>query len=341
MQEQQRNEHTITIEPSGRRFGAGADESILDAALRHGIAFPYGCRNGFCGACRGRLVSGKVTYPEGAPGILTEEESARGVALMCKAHAASDVTVEVREVGDGKELPVKTLPTRVARMERLAPEVMGLWLKLPESERLQFLPGQYIDILIGEGRKRAFSLANAPHEDSLLELHIAQIEGGRFTGTVFEGLHEKDVLRIEGPKGGFSLDEASDRPILLLAGGTGLAPIRSMLVHLIAEECRRPVFLYRGTREARGLYLEAWLCEQAARQDNLQYVSVLSRPDGQWTGRRGYVQDAVLADFPDPSGFDVYCAGPPVMVKGVHDALIAAGLDRAHFFSDPFEFAKD
>lgn len=333
----------IRVQSSGHVCSAIDDETVLDAALRQGLAFPYGCRNGFCGSCKGQLVSGDVTYGEELPGALSEEDVAEGVLLCCQARPLTDVVIDVEELDPSKDIPIKTFPCKISRMERLNHDVMQLFLQFPESDSLQFLAGQYLEILLKDGEKRAFSIANAPHNNALIELHIRHIDGGLFTDQLFATLHEKDVLRIEGPMGGFYLRENSERPIICMAGGTGFAPIKGVLEHLFESGSTRPVFFYWGVRSREDLYLhdlpEKWVTEHPG----FRYIPVLSEPqDGdQWSGRRGFVHEAILEDFDDVLEYDVYACGPPIMVNSGRAAFLAKGLEANRFYADSFEYAHD
>ncbi len=334
---------SVKVEPSGHQFNVEAGETVLEAALRQGVALPYGCRNGACGACLGKLLSGEVSYPEGSPPALGDAEQAAGQAVLCQAVAESDLVIESREAEQAQDIEVKILPSRIAVMQRLNHDVMLLKLKLPETERMQFLAGQYIDILLKDGRRRSFSLANAPHDDDYLVLHIRHIEGGDFTGEVFDKMQLKDILRIEGPHGQFCLREDSNRPLIFMAGGTGYAPIKGMLDHMLAMGIQRPVHLYWGARAREDLYLHQEAEALAALHDNIRYTPVLSEPkdSDNWTGRTGYVHDAILEDYPDLSEYEIYAAGPPAMVYAGRDALPAHGLDLSRYYSDAFEFQGD
>jgi len=331
----------IKVLPSGHEFSTEDDESILDAALRSGLAFPYGCRGGACGACVGKIVSGEITYGDEEPMALSEEEAAVGQSLFCVARPVTDVTIEIHEVGAVEEIPVKTLPAKVARLERLNDDVMALFLKLPENERLQYLAGQYVDFSMMDGRKRAFSIANAPHHDELLEFHIRHIKGGEFTDHVFNEMKEGEIVRIEGPKGTFFLREDSERPIIMLATGTGLGPIKGIIEHMVAEQSSRPVYIYWGARHKADLYADAQLREWERRFPNIRYRPVLSQPEAGWDGRTGYVQEAAIADFDDVSGIELYACGHPAMVYSARDAMVERGMDAEHCFGDAFEWAKD
>ena len=332
----------ITVEPSRHVFEAGADEPILEAALRHGLMVPYGCRDGVCGACRSKVLSGQVAYGKIPPVGLGPAERESGYALLCCARAQSDVVIEARELRSSGEIPVKTLPARVEKMTLAAPDVMLLELKLPARERLQFLAGQYVDILLKDGRRRAFSLANAPHDDARLQLHVRRIPGGHFTEHVFTTMKERDLLRINGPHGGFYLREDSAKPILLVAVGTGFAPIKAIVEHAIAEGMQRPMTIYWGGRRRPDLYLSAlaggWT------QEHIRYVPVLSEPapDDSWAGRTGLVHLAAMQDFPDLSGHQAYVCGSPAMVAAARrDFVGQCGLPEHEFFADAFEFAGD
>jgi CDP-4-dehydro-6-deoxyglucose reductase len=335
--------YNVTLQPSGRCFAARDDESVLEAALRQDIVLPYGCRSGTCGMCRGQLVAGTVAYPWGEPLGLTAAERRGGYALLCQARASSDLVLEAQELTPLAELAVKTLPCRVQRMQRLAHDVMALHLKLPRVEAFRFLPGQYIDILPGEGRRRSFSLANPPHDSELLELHVRHVEGGRFTGRVFERMKEKDLLRLQGPLGTFFLREDSGYPLVLVAGGTGFAPMKSIIRHVLESGSRRPVHLYWGARTRADLYqseqVEAW---QRA-YPNFRFTPVLSEePEASdWPGRRGLVTEAVLAGEPHIYANEVYLAGPPAMVEAGRRVFADAGLPPERLYYDAFDFAAD
>ncbi len=331
---------TIRVEPSGHRFEATPDESLLDAAQRQGLVLPYGCRNGACGTCKGRLVEGRVSYPGEPPSALEGDAAEAGYALLCQARATQDLVIEVGEIQEAGELRPERLAVRVAALEQLNHDVMRLQLQLPRDRRLQFMAGQYIEVITREGKHRAYSLANPPHDDGALELHVRFVAGGDFTERVFGGMREGEVLQIQGPLGQFTLREASPNPVVLIAGGTGFAPIKGLLEHAFHMGITRPLHLYWGVRAERDLYLAALPETWAAAHPNFSYTPVLSEPraeDG-WRGRTGFVHDAVAADHPDTSGLDVYAAGPPVMVRAVRDAVVAHGLPESRFYSDPFEW---
>jgi CDP-4-dehydro-6-deoxyglucose reductase len=335
--------HQITIQPSGHTYQTFDDETILEAALREGIALPYGCRNGACGSCKGKVLEGSVDYGQYQESALSEAEKIAGMALFCCARPQSDVVIECREIGAARDIQIKTLPCRVQKLERLAHDVMAVHLKLPANERLQFLAGQYIDILMKDGKRRSFSLANAPHDDELLQLHIRNITGGVFTEHVFTHMKEKDILRFEGPLGTFFLREDSDKPIIFVAGGTGFAPIKSMLEHAFHVSTDRQMILYWGARALRDLYMPDLPAEWQRAHDNFTFIPVLSEagPEDNWQGRTGLVHQAVLDDFKSLAGYQVYACGAPGMVDIAHDTFLKQGLPEDEFFSDAFLFAGD
>lgn len=331
--------YQVTIQPSGHQFSVKPNETLLGAALNAGFSLPYGCRNGACGACKGKVLAGSVDYGTHQDSALTHEDKLKGLALFCCAKATSDLTIEVKEVGAAKDIPIRTLPCRIERMEKLADDVMALWLKLPSNERLQFLPGQYLDFLLKDGKRRSFSLANSPEEDSLLELHIRHVPGGQFTDHVFGAMKAKDIMRISGPYGSFFLRE-SEKPAIFLAGGTGFAPIKSILQHAFHHAVARECVLYWGAKTPPDLYLSS-LPEQWQRErNNFRYIPVLSEPRAEdaWSGRTGYVHQAVLDDHADLSGYEVYACGAPPMIAAAKRDFMARGLPEDAFFSDSFDY---
>ncbi len=334
----------ISVQPSQHVFQAEADETILDAALRQGLMLPYGCRDGACGACRGKVLSGQVDYGKAQIHALGEEDRRAGFALFCCAIAQSDLLIESRELRSSLDVPVKTLPARVQKLTRAAPDVMIMELKLPASERLQFFAGQYIEILLKNGRRRAFSLANAPHDDSCLQLHIRHMPGGQFTDAVFSTMKERDMLRFNGPHGSFFLREESEKPMLLVAGGTGFAPIKAIVEHAIAEKSPRPMDIYWGGRTRADLYLRPLAEQWALDHIGIRFVPVLSdSPESEgWTGRTGFVHAAAIQDFPDLSTHQVYVCGSPAMVAAARQDFVGqCQLPEDEFFADSFELAND
>ncbi len=328
----------VTVTNSGHEFQAEDNETILDAALRQNIALPYGCRNGRCGSCVAGLVSGEVTYYGSPPAL---EDIGDGKCLPCQAFAASDLQISVRETESVAEIEVKMLPCRVHAVEHLTHDVVRLLLKLPETQRLQFRAGQYLDFMLEDGRRRAFSIANAPHDDEFLELHIRHVDGGEFTEWVFSRMKERTILRIQAPLGSFVLDEHSQRPMIFMGGGTGFAPLKGQIEQAFQAGIDRPMYLYWGVRAERDIYLrelpENWAREHA----NFTFVPVLSEPGEGWAGRTGWVHQVVVDDLPELSQYDLYMAGPPPMVKAALAAFRAAGMPDEQMHFDSFEYAED
>lgn len=333
--------HRVTLRPSGRMFDVGDGEPILDAALRQSLALPYGCRDGTCAACLGRVLAGETVYPDGRPPALTDQALAAGKAVLCQARPAGDCEIEVREVDEARDLVVRTLPARVERIEPVAHDVTVLGLRLPAAERLQFLAGQYIDILLKDGRRRSFSLANPPHDDARLEIHVRRVPGGRFSDQLLAEMKPKALLRFEGPLGSFYLREDCERPIVLVAGGTGFAPVKSMVEHAIARGLRRPMHVFWGVRARRDLYMGELAAHWAALHEHIGFTPVLSEPAPGDGGETGLVHEAVLRALPELSGHQVYMSGPPPMIDAARHAFRAAGLPREHLYFDSFDYAPD
>ncbi|MGD8207873.1 MAG: CDP-6-deoxy-delta-3,4-glucoseen reductase [Thiohalocapsa sp.] len=329
----------IRTEPGRHEFSVETGETILDAAIRQRIGLPYGCRNGRCGSCSAELLAGEVHYPSGKTEALEGQQP--NACLTCQAVPASDLVLRVSELETVSEVEVRTLPCRIQEKTLLNHDVVRLRLKLPEGQRLQFFAGQYIEFILADGRRRAFSIANAPHDDALLELHVRRVPGGEFTDHVFDAMQERAIRRIQGPLGTFVLRESSQRPMLFIGGGTGLAPLKAMLEHAFHVGIERPMTLYWGVRSERDLYLPELPQRWAEAHPNFRYVPVLSEPDPSWAGRRGYVHEAALEDHPDIREHDVYMSGPPVMVEAGRSAFEAHGLTMDHMFSDAFEWAAD
>ena len=334
----------VTLQPSGHQFDAEEGEAILAAALRQHFVLPYGCRNGACGSCKGRLLEGSIDYGVYQKKALPDAEKAQGKALFCQAKPLTDVVIEARTIGAAKDIAIKTLPCRVQKMERLADDVMILYFKLPANERLQFLAGQYIEFLLKDGARRSFSMGNSPHDDELIQLHVRRVAGGSFTDHVFGRMKERDILRFEGPLGTFFLREESVKPIVFVASGTGFAPIKSIIEHAFHKSVARPMVLYWGGRRPRDLYMNELPLKWVAEHPGFRYIPVISDalPEDQWSSRTGFVHRAVMEDFPDLSGHQVYACGVPVMVDASRrDFTLQCGLPEDEFFADSFTTAAD
>jgi CDP-4-dehydro-6-deoxyglucose reductase len=332
----------VTLIPSGQDFTVEGGETVLAGALRAGLNLPHSCKGGHCASCIARIVSGEIAYPGGLPAGITAEEATAGLALLCQARALSDLQVEAREVRPAPDVEVKSLPCRIERKERIAPDVMAVFLRLPAVEELHYRAGQYLDIMLSEGRRRSFSIASAPADGRLLELHVRRASTTGFTAQLFESLRPGALLRIEGPLGQFWLRAESPRPALMVGGGTGYAPLRAMLRQLVATGDRRPVTLYWGAGEIDGLYEHEWLRTLESERPGFRYCPVLSDAATATVDvRTGLVHEAMLADHPGLSGFDVYASGPPAMIEAIRARSAAAGLPREQLHFDSFDYAPD
>lgn len=333
----------VKLQPSGREFPVEPGESILAAALRQGVMLPYGCRVGSCGSCMATLRAGRITYAGPTPVGLEPDDIAADRILVCQAIPETDLVLEARELERAGEIPVKNLPARVHDIEHLTHDIMRLRLQLPASERMQFLAGQYIEILLKDGRRRGFSIANAPHDDAFMELHIRLVPGGEFTHYVFEELKPKTMLRIEGPLGSYYLREDSPRPVILMGGGTGFAPLKGILEHAFHIGVQRPIHLFWGVRGRRDLYMQDQIQGWLAAHPNLRYTPVLSEPaaEDHWDGETGTVVEAVERAYADLGDFDIYMSGPPPMCDAARERFLKLGVPIGQMFSDAFEFAAD
>ncbi len=334
----------VTLKQSGRQFQVEPNETVLAAALRQHVPLPYGCKNGACGSCKGTITQGEIQQGPHAASALSNDERTRGLALLCCASPVCDLEIDIREIAGVEGVQVRKLPCRIQSLERKADDVMIVKLQLPANERLQYLAGQYLEFILKDGSRRSYSMANAPHHEGPVELHIRHMQGGQFTDHVFGALKERDMLRFEGPLGTFFLREDSSKPIILLASGTGFAPIKAIIEHAQHRGIDRPMTLYWGARRQQDLYLydlaEHWVREMP----NLRFVPVLSEPDANdhWTGRTGFVHRAVSKDLPDLSAYQVYACGAPVMVEAAQrDFTQHHGLPPDAFYADSFTSAAD
>ena len=236
----------------GVEFEIKPSQTILEAAISSGITLPYGCRSGSCGSCKATIIEGEVFHEDIMPGVLTDQDRSEQNFLLCKTYATSDVTITSLVEKKLDEFPKKITPVRVEKLNLLNHDVMQILLKLPAGENLQFKAGQYLEFILKDGARRAFSMANAPCDD-LIELHVRLIEGGTFTNYVFNEMKEKSIHRIEAPIGNFYLRE-SDRPMIFVAGGTGFAPIKSIINDCHRAGVERKIYLYRGFKTHEDLY---------------------------------------------------------------------------------------
>jgi CDP-4-dehydro-6-deoxyglucose reductase, E3 len=337
----------VTVQPADLEFDVTRDEPILAAAIRAGVGLPYGCRDGACGTCKSRLIEGRVIHGAHQAKALSDSEEETGWILTCCATPQTDCIVHARTVPGAGEYPPLKMPARVATLARPAPDVVVMKLQLPANVAFKYRAGQYIEFILRDGARRSYSIATAPEllgTPPVIELHLRHMPGGKFTDHAFSALKERDILRIEGPFGSFFLRDDSDKPIVLLASGTGFAPIKAILEHLQVRGSTRPAILYWGCRHRADLYQDDWALAAAAAMPNLRYVPVLSeaRSEDAWRGRTGFVHRAVMADLPDLSAHEVYACGAPVMVESAQRDFIAlCGLPEEAFFADSFTSEAD
>ena len=338
---------TVTLQPSGRSFEVLPGEPVLQAAIREGLGLPYGCRDGACGSCKSRLLEGRVTHGAHQHKALSDAEEAAGLVLPCCATPQTDLVIEARSVVGAGDYPPRKMPCRVSALERPAPDVAIVRLQLPANEVFRYRAGQYVEFILKDGSRRAYSIANPPHRQQAapgIELHIRHMPGGMFTDHVFGTLQAKEILRLEGPFGSFFVREDSALPMVLLASGTGLAPIQAIVEHLEHVGNQRPAAFYWGCRKRADLYRLDWALDAAARLPWLSFVPVLSEPraDDGWSGRTGLVHEALMADLPDLSGHQVYACGTPAMVDAARRDLVArCGLPPDAFYADAFTSEAD
>jgi len=328
--------YKIKIQSSGLEFHVKPSQTILEGAIASGITLPYGCQDGACGSCKGKVISGKYFLNEYQSSALTDSDIKAGNTLYCKSMAQEDLVIEpnIPEVYD--QYSPKVLPVKVESLTRLNHDVMQMFLKLPAKETFRFKAGQYIEFIMGDSSRRAFSMANAPL-DSMIELHLRLIEGGKFTSFVFNEMKEKSIHRIEGPIGQFYLRD-SEKPIIFIAGGTGFAPIKSIIEDMIANKNKRKIYLYRGVRSEKDFYMNELVNDWIKKLEGLTYIPVVE--DGlSEDARSGYVHHAVLEDFKNLNDIQVYCCGAPGLVENAFKDLTKSGLPDDQFFADAFTFA--
>jgi len=333
--------HQVVLKPSGHSFEVQDGGTILAAGLSAGRCLPYSCRTGVCNTCKGRVVEGAVDHGKVLKTYLSDEARAQGYALLCSAKPLSDLVIEVTELEGMAAIEPKVYPCRVSKMERLASDVMVLTLRMPMNETMRFMAGQYIEMILPGGERRNYSIAIAPDIEGLphIELHIRHVPGGMFTDRVFTALKEREVLRFEGPFGTFFLREESEKPILMLASGTGFGPIKSIVEYAIKKGIERRIEIYWGGRRKQDIYMMALAQSWAAHHDNISFHPVLSAPTPEcdWTGDVGNVHQVAKDHHSDLSGYQVYACGAPVMVDAARREFVEqCGLSASEFFADSF-----
>jgi CDP-4-dehydro-6-deoxyglucose reductase len=330
----------ISLSKSGLSFSVSPQQSVLDAALCAGLNLPHSCKGGNCGACRARLVKGEIRYPNGRPLALSDAEVSGGDILLCQARAVDDLVIDTLEMRSPDAAEIRRLPCRIERVDALSHDVLGVQLRLPAAEPLQFQPGQYLDFMLPGGRRRSFSIASPPHDSRLIELHVRRVAGGEFTTPLFEGNARGALMSIEGPLGNF-VYRAGNSPMVLVGGGTGLAPLMSILRHVLENGLNRDMTLYWGVRGERDAYADERLASMARGYANFRYHLVLSEPSPGWRGKRGWVHEAVLEDGLRLDVADIFASGPPAMIEAVRREFAMQGADPARLSFDSFDYAPD
>lgn len=343
-------QYQVELKKSGRTFMVEEDETVLEAAIRQGVQLPYGCKNGACGSCKGKVLEGRVEHGDHSQSALSTLDETAGASLLCCAHPQSNLLIDVREIHGGGDIPVRKVPCRIQTMTYPSDDVAILELQLPASERFQFLAGQYLEFLLKDNKRRAYSIASAPHQEGPIELHIRHLPGGLFTDPLFgqaadgKSVKEKDILRFEGPQGSFFLREDTQKPIIFLASGTGFAPIKSILLHMREKKIERTIHFYWGGRRPKDLYMDTLCQEFVNTMPHFHYIPVISEgwPEDHWTGRTGFVHRAVMEDFPDLSAFQVYACGAPIVIASAQtDFIKQCGLPEDEFYADSFTSEAD
>ena len=338
----------ITIEPSQHQFPANADQSVLDAALAAGIVLPYSCRAGACSSCKGKVLSGQFEAGAAPEQVLEAAEIDEGYTLLCQAQPRSDMVIESREVRLASDIQIRKLPARLTKLRMPTDDVAIMTLQLPSSETFRFYAGQYVEIILKDGNRRSYSMANSPDQASALELHVRHMPGGRFTDHEFgvgdTAMKEREILRLEGPFGSFFLRQETDKPIVFLASGTGFAPIKAIVEFMIEQGIDREAVLYWGGRRPQDLYMDELARSWEQALPRFRYVPVVSeaQPEDGWQGRTGFVHQAVIDDMPDLSAHEVYACGAPIVVESARRDFVAkCQLPQDAFFADAFTSAAD
>lgn len=340
--------YKVIVEPSGLSFEVKPGQNVLDAALEAEIVLPYSCRGGGCSTCKAKVLEGEFEAGEAPEHILEPSDLEQGFTLMCQAHPKSDLRIESPQARLATDIQVRKMPARVMEMERLNDDVMRLTLQLPPGQPLMYYAGQYLEVILKDGRRRSYSMANPPQENNQVELHIRHMPGGVFTDHVFgatePAMKERGMLRTEAPFGSFFLREESDKPLVFIASGTGFAPIKALVEHMQQKNIQREVRFYWGGRRPKDIYMMELAQQWAKDIPNFSFVPVVSDAlaEDNWTGRTGFVHQAVVDDMPDLSGWEVYACGAPIMVESAQKDLVAkCGLDAAVFYADAFTSEAD
>ena len=332
---------TVKLSPSGHTFQCAENQEILKAGLDAGYLLPFSCRSGMCLTCRASVINGEIDHGDAHTKYLSLHDREKGLALLCCAKPRSDLLIEIEEMDPDHGNPPKHMPSRVLDIQTPAPDVKILTLGLPANEPIHFRAGQFLDVKLKTGEKRSYSIASTPKAEGVrqLELHIRHLPGGLFTDHVFSSLKVRDILQIEVPMGNFYLREEHNKPIIMLASGTGFAPIKSIINYVNQKKLDRQIHLYWGARKKIDLYELHIAQEMVKNHLNLDFIPVLSEPslECQWSGRTGNVHEAVMKDHPNLLGYEVYACGAPIMVETAKfDFVEKCQLNPKDFYADSF-----
>jgi CDP-4-dehydro-6-deoxyglucose reductase len=327
----------VKFEPSNVELPSDGESTVLDTALAAGFFPKHSCRRGDCRACETRVVSGTVRYATGViPDGLKSDH-----CLTCLAIPTADVALDAPEVASVPGRRIVKVGARVTSVDRVSEDVAVVRVQTPTGGEFKFDPGQYLDVVLRDGARRSYSMANAPTEDGQVEWHIRAMPAGSFSQHVYQNLKARDLLRIEGPFGSFTLRDTA-APLIFLASGTGYAPIASMMRAHGESLAKRGATFYWGGRREEDLYAMEEATAWADSAAGFKFVPVLSDSDVDWQGRTGFVHEAVQKDHPDLSGFEVYACGNPLMIDAArHTFRTECGLVENNFFSDSFVTAVD
>lgn len=338
----------VTVQPSGLAFSVVEGQTLLDAALEAKILLPYSCRSGSCSTCKAKVIEGAYQAGDAPNHILEAEELAEGYTLLCQVRPESDMVIESRQAQVISDIQVRKMPSRVLSIDKRSDDVVVLKVQLPASQPFNYYAGQYLEFILKDGRRRSYSMANPPNEDNIVELHIRHLKGGAFTDHVFGAgdtqLKEREIIRVEAPLGSFFLREESDKPIIMLASGTGFAPIKAIVELMQAKAIKRRVMLYWGGRRPKDLYMHELAEEWASRIPDFSYIPVISEATAEddWKGRTGFVHHAVMQDFPNLSSYEVYACGAPIMVETARkDFVHQCQLPDEAYYADAFTSEAD
>jgi len=323
------------ILPSKLEFDLAENTTILQSALNAGIHLAYSCTSGRCGSCKAKLIEGKLKQSNSSEGI-SDQELQSGYVLTCAAIPESDILLEASYFPELQGIEPRIHPCKIESIEFPAEDVAILKVRLAPGDQIKYLPGQYVEFVEKEFR-RSYSIANIKETFAGLEFHIKRIPNGKFSEKIFDLANKNDLLRFKGPIGTFYYRD-NQSPVILIAGGTGFAPIKAIIEYMMTYDVRREIYLYWGASTTDGFYSELPVVWKD-KIKNFKFIPVYSGDHSEWEGRRGLVHEAVLEDFKDLSKFDVYACGSPDMIKIIKEKFVLCGLDYSRLYEDSFLFS--